>query len=73
MLNSKTGTVTVMNTTEKISRYVVCRLLDGQLWFYTSWDTRKQAANAAEEFDNGLVVDLGEEYDRMVEPQKRSK
>lgn len=64
MLNSKTGTVTVMNTNEKISRYVVCRLLDGQLWFYTSWDTRQQAVNAAEEFDNGLVVDLGEEYDR---------
>lgn len=64
MLNSKTGTVTVMNTNEKISRYVVCRLLDGQLWFYTSWDTRQQADNAAEEFDNGLVVDLGEEYDR---------
>lgn len=64
MLNSKTGTVTVMNTTEKISRYVVCRLLDGHLWFYTSWDTRQQADNAAEEFDNGLVVDLGEEYDR---------
>ena len=60
MLNSKTGTVTVMNTNERMSRYVVCRLVDGQLWFYTSWDTRQQADKAAEEFENGLVVDLGE-------------
>ena len=60
MLNSKTGTVTVMNTNERMSRYVVCRLVDGQLWFYTSWDTRQQADKATEEFENGLVVDLGE-------------
>ena len=55
------GTVEIMNTNERMSRYVVCRLVDGQLWFYTSWDTRQQADKAAEEFENGLVVDIGGE------------
>jgi len=58
MLRTEKGTVEIMNIPEKHSRYVVCRLVDGQLWFYDSWSDREQADNTAAEFDNGLVVEV---------------
>lgn len=58
MLRTEKGTVEIMNITEKHSKYVVCRLVDGQLWFYASWSDRESADNTAAEFDNGIVVEV---------------
>ena len=54
------GTVTIYNLSPNHSRYVVCRLVDGQLWFYTSWSDKDKAEAAAQEFENGLVVEVDE-------------
>lgn len=55
------GTVEINNIPEKHSKYVVCRLLDGQLWFYTSWSDKDKAEAAAAEFENGIVVEVTDE------------
>lgn len=59
------GTVGVRNLPPKHSRYVMCRLVDGELWFYTSWNTRDKAEDAAREFENGIVVDMESDYPDM--------
>ena len=57
------GQVLIRNVSPTHFRYIVCRLVDGDLWYYTTWKTREAAEAAAEEFENGLVVDMegGEE------------
>lgn len=52
------GTVLVRNLSPTHFRYIVCRLVDGDLWYYSTWKTREAAEVAAGEFENGLVVDM---------------
>lgn len=54
------GQVLIRNVSPTHFRYIVCRLVDGDLWYYTTWKTREAAEAAATEFENGLVVDLEE-------------
>ena len=42
-------------------RYVVARLVDGELWFWGSWATRDSARRVAQQFDNGFVIDMEED------------
>ena len=43
-------------------RYIVARLVDGELYYYTSWETEEDAWKAAREWDNAVVV---EKIDRV--------
>ena len=58
------GQVLVRNVSPTCFRYIVCRLVDGDLWYYSTWKTREAADTAAAEFENGLVVDMGETNER---------
>lgn len=58
MYNVENGIVKIYNITDNHDRYVVCRLVDGKLWYYTSWKKLEDAESAAEEFDNGIVVEV---------------
>ena len=58
------GQVLVRNVSPTHFRYIVCRLVDGDLWYYSTWKTREAADTAAAEFENGIVVDMGEENER---------
>ena len=42
-------------------RYVVARLVDGELWFWGSWSDKDAAQRVAWSFDNGVVVDMEEQ------------
>lgn len=54
------GQVLVRNVSPTHFRYIVCRLVDGDLWYYSTWKTKEAAEVAAGEFENALVVDTGE-------------
>lgn len=59
MING-TGQVFIKNISPTHFRYVICRLVDGDLWYFSTWKTREAAEFAAEELENALVVDMGE-------------
>lgn len=46
----------IKNLPEKIKRYVVYRVADGQAWYYGTWDDEIQAQNIAE-LVGGAVYD----------------
>lgn len=55
------GIVTINNVPQTRRRYVVARLNMGELWYWTSWDSREEAErnisqNSFEEV--GIVIDL---------------
>ena len=52
------GKVLIRNMPKDHSKYVLCRLVDGELWFYTSWNTKDKADEARKEFENGIVVEV---------------
>ena len=57
---TKIGKVTVNNVPTNHSRFAVARLNAGELWYWTSWDSAKQAEKNIIEnkFDNAIIVEL---------------
>lgn len=49
--------VYVNNMPDYANQFVVCRLVNGELWFYGSWSEKKKAEKIASEFENGIVVE----------------
>ena len=56
MLKCKDMTVQVKNITEGKEKYVVARLVSGELWYYGRYETENRAKEVSEDFDNGLVL-----------------
>lgn len=50
----------VNNLDAEHERFVVARLVDGELWYWGSWNTDEAAIRVAQQFDNGVVVDMEE-------------
>ena len=40
-----------------LKKYIVCRAVEGQLWFWGTWDDLNTALKVAKEFENGCVVE----------------
>lgn len=59
-MKTKTGRIEVNNIGCDYERYVIARLVDGKLWYWGSWDDEKASERVAGQFDNGVVVDMGE-------------
>lgn len=55
--------VKVWNIAKHTDRYIVARLVMGQLWYWGSWDDEEAAKRVAAQFDNGLVLEVGNETD----------
>ena len=51
----------VKNLPAITNRYVVARLIEGQLWFWGSWENFDDAFNASVELENGIVVERCDE------------
>lgn len=49
----------VFNTPSNPKKYIVCRLSDGDLWYWGSWEELKDATKVAAEI-GGLVVERQE-------------
>jgi hypothetical protein len=50
--------VTVNNLPDEPKRYVVARVIDGELWFWGSYEAEGKANRVAKEID-GVVVENG--------------
>ena len=48
-------------------RFVVARLIDGELWFWGSFEIKEMADKAAKELKNALVFDYGVVQDTIRE------
>ena len=55
-MNEVNASVKVNNVSRDPERYMVARLVDGELWFYGSWDDIDKAYEVANGFENGLVL-----------------
>ena len=53
----KTMKVKVNNITEGNAKFVVARLVDGELWYWGRWDNKQEAKRVAKEIDGLVVVD----------------
>lgn len=51
----------VHNVDHDHERYLVARVVDHELWFWGSWATLNSAERVASQFDNGVVVDTGDD------------
>lgn len=49
--------VNINNLDADHERFVVCRLVDCQLWYWGSWSDPLEAERVARTFENGVVVD----------------
>lgn len=49
--------VIINNLDADHERFVVCRLVDSNLWYWGSWDDSAEAERVARTFENGVVVD----------------
>lgn len=43
-----------------LEKYVVCKAVFGELWFWGTWDDKHQAYTVANQFENGCVVEVDE-------------
>ena len=50
--------VKVWNMAKNPEKYIVARLVMGQLWYWGSWSDEDAAKRVAEQFDNGLVLEV---------------
>ena len=41
-----------------LSRYVVARAVDGDLWFWGTWELFSDALKIAKELENGVVLEV---------------
>jgi len=53
--------VEVMNVPKLTDRYIVARFVMGELWYWGSWETKDAAVRVAKQFENGLVLEAGDE------------
>lgn len=53
--------VMVRNVSNNPDKYIVARLVMGELWFWGSWDSREAAQRVAEQFENGIVIERCED------------
>lgn len=44
--------------------YIVARLVDNELWHYGRYSTYEKAFDVAEQFENALVVEVGENEEK---------
>ena len=54
----------VQNLDKDHERFVVARSnewIDNELWYWGSWSDRNEANRVAQSFENGVVIDVGEE------------
>ncbi len=63
-MKSKDMLVQVKNITEGKEKYVVARLVSGELWYYGRYPKEK-ADEVASEFENGIVL-----FDETAKEQK---
>lgn len=49
--------VSINNLDEDHERFVVCRLVESELWYWGSWSDPLEAERVARTFENGVVVD----------------
>lgn len=47
----------IKNMPASTERYIVVRIVDGEYWFYGSYDNRNKAYSVSYEFENGTVID----------------
>lgn len=59
-MNSVEVKTRVINVNRVSCKYVVARLVDGQFWFWGQWDDEDEARKVAEQFENGVVLERGE-------------
>lgn len=48
--------VKVNNVSEGKYKFVVARLVSGELWYYGRFETQGEAEKCAQEFENGVVL-----------------
>ena len=58
--------VVVRNVDNHPDKYIVARLVMGELWYWGSWNHRDAAEHVAEQFENGIVVERCDEEDGGV-------
>ena len=51
------ATIKINNVAPDADRYIVARLVEGELWYWGSWEDEKAARRVADTFDNGIVVE----------------
>lgn len=51
------ATVKIYNCPEDAYGYIVCRLNDGELWYWGCYDTRFEATKVTEDFENVVIVE----------------
>ena len=49
--------VNIQNLPEEVDKYIVARLVMGELWYWGSWDDKDIAKREAEIFHNGILVE----------------
>lgn len=47
----------VQNVPKDADKYIVARLVMGELWYWGSWESKEAADRVAEQFDNGVVLE----------------
>lgn len=54
------GTVTVKNVSDYVTdeKYIVAKLVNGELWFWGAWDDKKSADKAAQTMPDMIVVEV---------------
>ena len=50
--------VEVNNMTKNPKRYIVARVVDGQLWYFSTWKIKEDAERTAMELDNAIVLEV---------------
>ena len=53
--------VVINNLSNNLERYVVARVVSGNLWYWGSWNKKEDAEEVALTFDNAIVIDMEED------------
>lgn len=52
------GIVKIKNCPVSPRKYIVARMVNGELWYYGSWDELEKAEECKGGFDNALVLEV---------------
>ena len=52
--------VKIKNMPDSPRKYIVARAVQGDLWYYASWDEKDKAEQCKEEFENGVIAEVEE-------------
>ena len=55
-MKSKEMAVKVKNVAEGKNKFVVAKLVSGELWYYGRYSSEREAADVSNEIQNGLVL-----------------